>query len=134
FVWSHQLTLLVPKEVAHDGALLVITGGKMKDGAPNWSSKQDDKNVKNFAPLAEKNKAIVAIVRQVPNQPLYDGMTEDELISFTLHNYKSDKDLTWPLLFPMVKSAVRAMDAVQECSGEKLDREISRVAVTCWSV
>src|SRR5690606_23537452 len=79
---------------------------------------------------AEKNKAIVAIVRQVPNQPLYDGLTEDELISFTLHNYKNDKDLTWPLLFPMVKSAVRAMDAVQEFSREKLDREISRFTVT----
>jgi PhoPQ-activated pathogenicity-related protein len=130
FVWSHQLTLLVPKEVAHDGALLVITGGRMKDGAPNWSSKQDDKNAKNFAPLAEKNKAIVAIVRQVPNQPLYDGMTEDELISFTLHNYKNDKDLTWPLLFPMVKSAVRAMDAAQEFSREKLNKEINRFTVT----
>ena len=130
FVWSHQLTLLVPNDVAHDGALLVITGGRMKDGAPNWSTGPDDKNAKNFTHLAEKNKAIVAIVRQVPNQPLYDGLTEDELISFTLHNYKNDKDLTWPLLFPMVKSAVRAMDAVQEFSREQLNREINRFTVT----
>ncbi|HUH48083.1 MAG TPA: PhoPQ-activated protein PqaA family protein, partial [Arenibacter sp.] len=72
----------------------------------------------------------MAIVRQVPNQPLYDGMTEDELISFTLHNYKNDKDLTWPLLFPMVKSAVRAMDAVQEFSREKLNKEVTRFTVT----
>lgn len=130
FVWTHQLTLLVPKEVAHDGALLMITGGRMKDGAPNWTSKENDKNGKNYALLAEKNKAIMAIVRQVPNQPLYDGMTEDELISFTLHNYKNDKDLTWPLLFPMVKSAVRAMDAVQEFSREKLNKEVTRFTVT----
>lgn len=130
FIWTHQLTLLVPKETAHNDALLVITGGSIKDGAPKWSSKQDDKNVKNFAPLAEKNKAIVAIVRQVPNQPLYDGLTEDALISFTLHNYKNDKDLTWPLLFPMVKSAVRAMDAVQEFGREKLNREIGHFTVT----
>ncbi|HUH45605.1 MAG TPA: PhoPQ-activated protein PqaA family protein, partial [Arenibacter sp.] len=56
FVWTHQLTLLVPKEVAHDGALLMITGGRMKDGAPNWTSKENDKNGKNYALLAEKNK------------------------------------------------------------------------------
>ena len=130
FVWTHQLTLLVPKEVVHDGALLLITGGRVKDGLPNWSSEKNDKNAQNFVHLAEKNNAIVAIVRQVPNQPLYDGLTEDELISLTLHNYKNDKDQTWPLLFPMVKSAVRAMDAVQEFSHEKLNREISRFTVT----
>src|SRR5690554_6198013 len=130
FIWTHQLTLLVPKEVVHDGALLLITGGRMKDGAPNWSSRQNDKNAQNFVHLAEKNKAIIAIVRQVPNQPLYDGLVEDELISFTLHNYKNDKDLTWPLLFPMVKSAIRAMDAVQEFSREKLNQEINRFTVT----
>src|SRR5690554_3385427 len=88
FVWTHQLTLLVPKEVVHDGALLLITGGRVKDGLPNWSSEKNDKNAQNFVHLAEKNKAIIAIVRQVPNQPLYDGLVEDELISFTLHNYK----------------------------------------------
>lgn len=130
FVWTHQLTLLVPKEVTHDGALLLITGGRMKDGLPNWSTGENDKNAKNFVHLAEKNKAIIAIIRQVPNQPLYDGLVEDELISLTLHNYKNDKDLTWPLLFPMVKSAVRAMDAVQEFSREKLNREINRFTVT----
>ena len=93
----------MPKEVAHDGALLLITGGSIKEGIPNWSSNEEDKKSISFAQVAQKNKAIVAIVRQVPNQPLYDGLTEDALISFTLHNYKNDKDPTWPLLFPMVK-------------------------------
>ena len=35
-VWTHELTILVPKEVAHDGALLLITGGSIKEGTPNW--------------------------------------------------------------------------------------------------
>ncbi|MBC8769712.1 PhoPQ-activated pathogenicity-like protein PqaA type [Arenibacter sp. BSSL-BM3] len=129
-VWTHELTVLVPKEVAHDGALLMITGGSIKEGIPNWSSNEEDKKSISFAQVAEKNKAIVAIVRQVPNQPLYDGLTEDELISFTLHNYKKDKDLTWPLLFPMVKSATRAMDAVQEFSSKNLQKEVTRFTVT----
>ena len=80
-VWTHELTVLVPKEVSYDGALLMITGGSVKEGMPNWSSNEEDKKSISFAQVAEKNKAIVAIVRQVPNQPLYDGLTEDELIS-----------------------------------------------------
>ncbi len=129
-LWTHELTIIVPKEVDHDGALLFITGGSTKEGLPNWSSKSEDKKSKNFSEVAIKNKAIVAIVRQVPNQPLYDGLVEDQLISYTLHNYKKDKDLTWPLLFPMVKSAVKAMDAVQEFSEKNLHKEINRFTVT----
>jgi len=129
-LWTHELTVLVPKEVDHDGALLFITGGSTKEGLPNWSSKSEDKKSQNFSQVANKNKAIVAIVRQVPNQPLYDGLVEDQLISYTLHNYKKDKDLTWPLLFPMVKSAVKAMDAVQEFSKKNLHKDINRFTVT----
>lgn len=129
-LWTHELTVLVPIEIEHDGALLFITGGSTKEGMPNWSSKSEDKKSKNFSEVAIKNKAIVAIVRQVPNQPLYDGLVEDQLISYTLHNYKKDKDLTWPLLFPMVKSAVKAMDAVQEFSKKNLHKDINRFTVT----
>lgn len=131
YTWKHQLTVLVPKEVVYDGSLLFITGGRLTDGLPNWKNKE--KSGSETAPMAEiakKNKAIVSIIRQVPMQPLYDGdLVEDQLISFTLHNYKKDKDLTWPLLFPMVKSAVRGMDAIQEFSKEKLQKDISRFTV-----
>ncbi len=130
--WKHQLTLFVPKEIAYDGALLYITGGSLTDGMPNWKTKE--KTGSESAPMASiahKNRAIVAVLRQVPMQPLYEGdMVEDELISYTLHNYKNDKDLTWPLLFPMVKSAVRGMDAVQEFSKKNLSKEITRFTVS----
>lgn len=128
-IWTHQLTVLVPTAINYDGALLFITGGSSKGDMPNWKSK-DDKSTKNFAAMAEKNKALVAIVRQTPKQPLYDDLVEDQLISFTLHNFKKDKDYSWPLLFPMVKSAVKAMDAVQEFSKEKLNKDITRFTVS----
>lgn len=129
--WKHQLTVLVPEEVAYDGALLFITGGSQKEGMPNWKSKNDADETAPMAQIAQQNKAIVAIIRQVPMQPLYDGdMVEDQLISYTLHNYKNDKDPTWPLLFPMVKSAVKGMDAVQEFSKEKLQKNITRFTVS----
>lgn len=128
-IWTHQLTVIVPKEINYEGALLFITGGSSTSDLPNWKAK-DDKTTKNFAAIATKNKALVAIVRQTPKQPLYDGLVEDQLISFTLHNFKSDKDYSWPLLFPMVKSAVKAMDAIQEFSKEKLNKDIKRFTVS----
>ena len=122
--WTHQLTVLVPQEIEYDGALLFITGGSVKDGQPNWKS-QDDDVMKSFGAMASKNRAITAVIRQVPNQPLYNDLTEDELISFTLDNFKKDHDFTWPLLFPMTKSAVRAMDAIQEFSQDELNHTLS---------
>lgn len=129
FMWRHQLTILSPKENNYDGALLFITGGSNKNEQPNWK-KSDDKLAETFASIAEKNKAIIAIIRQVPNQPLYDSLKEDALISYTLHQFKEDNDYTWPLLFPMVKSAVRAMDAVQEFSSKNLHHPINRFVIS----
>lgn len=128
-VWKHQLTVFVPNENNYDGALLFITGGSVKNGMPNWSGR-DDKLHASMSQVAVKNKAIVAVLRQTPNQPLFDDLTEDALISFTLHNFKKDGDYSWPLLFPMVKSAVRAMDAVQEFSKKELNKPVNRFVVT----
>ena len=129
YTWRHQLTILSPKENNYDGALLFITGGSDKNEQPNWK-KRDDKLAEMFISVAEKNKAIVAIIRQIPNQPLYDSLTEDALISYTLHQFKEDNDYTWPLLFPMVKSAVKAMDAVQEFSNKNLQHPVNRFVIS----
>ena len=128
FTWRHQLTILVPKVNQHDGAMLFITGGSNKNEQPNWNSKKDDAII--FGMIAEKNKAIVAILRQTPNQPFFGNLTEDALISYTLHNFQKDQDYSWPLLFPMTKSAVRGMDAVQEFASRNLKHEVKRFVVS----
>jgi len=127
-VWTHQLTVLVPDAPAYDGALLYITGGSIEKGLPKWNTGLD-RHLRVARYVAEKNQAVVAVLRQTPNQPLYGGKKEDELISMTLHSYKQDGDYEWPLLFPMVKSAVRAMDAVQQFTGSRL-AGVERFAVT----
>jgi PhoPQ-activated pathogenicity-related protein len=122
-MWRHQLTIIIPSSVQYDGALLFITGGSNKDEQPNWS--KEDKLWPILNAIASKNKAVVALIKQVPNQPLYDGKTEDELITHTLNEFRKDKDYTWPLLFPMVKSAVKGMDAVQEFVAKKTKHSVS---------
>ena len=129
YTWRHQVAVLVPEEVKYDGALLFITGGSNKDEMPNWK-KPDDGTIQMMGMVAQKNKAVTAVVFQVPNQPLFGNLTEDEIISLTFHNYRESKDYTWPLLFPMVKSAIRAMDAVQAFSKETLNHKINRFLVS----
>ena len=112
-IWNHEMTIMVPDILKYNDALLFITGGSVKNGKPNTHEWTEELTTE-FCHVAKTNMAIVAILWQVPNQPLYDDLTEDALISYTLHNYLNDHDLTWPLLFPMTKSAVRAMDVVQK--------------------
>ncbi len=128
-VWTHQLAIFVPKENKYDGAMLFITGGSVKNGLPNWKKPDDKLNI-FFNAMAVKNKATVAILSQVPNQPLYNGLTEDALISKTLHDFKNDNDYSKPLLFPMTKSAVRAMDAIQEFMKKNKNHQINRFVVS----
>jgi PhoPQ-activated pathogenicity-related protein len=122
--WKHDLRVYEPREIASpDAALLFITGGDNDEQA------NDDDHRQAFG-LARLCGARVVVLRQVPNQPLLDGKTEDELIAETFVRYLQTQDENWPLLFPMVKSAVRAMDAVQAWSREKGKPPVTRFVVT----
>jgi len=129
YTWKHQLTVFIPAEIQYNEALLWITGGSIKKGLPSWVSPADPEAIA-FGTLSSNNHAVVAILRQTPNQPLFDGLSEDALISYTLNEFNNDGDYSWPLLFPMVKSVVRAMDAVQELSKEKENLDISGFLVS----
>lgn len=121
--WKHRLQIYEPKNYTHkDTVLLFITGGG-KDSVPGI---EDETTGFMLAKLCD---ARCAILPQVPNQPLLGNKTEDTLIAETFVRFLETKDENWPLLFPMVKSAVRAMDAIESWSREE-GREPARRFVT----
>ena len=121
--WSHHLLVVRPTTVRQaDVAMLFITGGSY--------NVPDEKETERFHEVAQRAGAVVAILNKVPNQPLYDGRKEDALIAFTFDQYLKTGDPTWPLLFPMVKSAVRAMDTLQSFARQEFDQKIERFVVS----
>ena len=65
----------------------------------------------------------------MPFQPLFERR-EDALIAYTFDSYLKTGEEDWPLLLPMVKSATRAMDAVEEIAQRHWQIPIERFTVT----
>ena len=122
-IWSHHLLVVRPTTLRQaDIAMLFI--------ADDSYNARDEKEAERFHEVAQRAGAVVAILSKVPNQPLYDGLKEDALIAFTFDQYLKTGDPTWPLLFPMVKSAVRAMDTLQTFARQEFDQAIERFVVS----
>jgi len=122
--WKHALTVLIAPGVQHKETVLLFILGGSNGKRPG----EDD--LEMGRKLAMAAQMPVALLHQVPNQPLLGDRKEDDLISETFLRYLDTKDATWPLLFPMVKSAVRAMDALQEVARQQHDTKIERFVVT----
>jgi PhoPQ-activated pathogenicity-related protein len=112
-VWKHWLTIAVPDKVAANKALLFIGGGSHKDPMPASVSER-------AASFALETNTVVAELSDVPNQPLSfsdskdKARYEDDLIAYSRIKQIETKDDLWLVRLAMVKSGVRAMDAIQE--------------------
>lgn len=123
--WEHAVEIFTPKTVLHPRhALLFVTGGSQPPRPPS------EENVKMGLQLAQAAGMRVVMLHQVPNQPLFENRVEDDLITETWLQYLKNGDASWPLLFPMVKSAVKTMDAVQELAAQKFDQPIESFVIT----
>ena len=114
-VWQHWLNVVKPDKPTSKTAFLFIVGGANDGKTPQGA---EERTVQ----IARTTQTVVAELRMVPNQPLIfhnDGTPrkEDDLIGYTWDQFLKTGDETWPARLPMVKSAVRAMDCVQELLG-----------------
>ena len=118
--WTHQLQVFLPKDVKPSSTLFLWNqGGKASTGS-----------IAMMMTLADKMKAPVAFLYGIPNQPLLDGKKEDALIAETFVRYLKTGDASWPLLFPMVKSLIRAMDVLQAFSRQEWKVQITHFIVS----
>lgn len=124
--WKHWLTILRPDNTSlDDAAILFISGGSSNSRQPDATRDE----VQQFSVIAAACEVPVAILNQVPNQPLQGDKYEDDLIAYTFDQYMNGKGHDWPLLLPMVESAVRAMDATSETLSAGSDTRINRFSV-----
>ena len=113
-IWEHWLIVSTPPKLKSNKAFMMIAGGG-NDGAP--PTKADAMT----AEIAKATGSMVAELKMIPNQPLIfhnDGVPrkEDDLIGYCWSQFLETGDATWLPRLPMVKSAVRAMDCLQEFS------------------
>jgi PhoPQ-activated pathogenicity-related protein len=122
--WRHWLTIAPPSDLERPHtALLLIDGGTNAATSPTTDAF-------GLGAKGEATGSFVATIDRVPNQPLFGGWTEDPLIAYTYDKYLEGQGADWPLLLPMVASAVRAMDAIQRIVRDNHGAEIERFVLT----
>lgn len=118
--WEHQLQVYQPPNAVPGTTMLLWnTGGGANTG--NQFLGMD---------LARRLKAPVAFLYHIPNQPLLGGKKEDALIAETFVRFLETRDENWPLLFPMAKSVLKAMDALQAFSKEQWQKPVEQFIIT----
>jgi PhoPQ-activated pathogenicity-related protein len=116
--WKHQILYNLPKGSGHRGvAILYITGDGPRPG-----------DYIDISLMSISTGMPIAMLFDEPNQPLW-GLREDDLIAYTFKQYLDSGDASWPLLFPMTKAALRAMDAIQSAT-KNSDNPITSFVVT----
>ncbi len=121
--WQHKLQVYVPKGASPKATMVLWNQG----GTPSTSSK-----ALGLA-IAERIKAPIAFLYGIPNQPIPSiggNKKEDALIAETFVRFLETEDPTWPLLFPMAKSLIRAMDTLQVFAKEQWKSEVTHFVVT----
>ena len=123
--WEHDLLIFIPDNLDDtlEQATLFITEGL----DPPTTKNDKEQNILLGSAMAAGTKAVTAVLFQVPNQyctfpgdPKQKKREEDAVIAFTWRTFidlkrKNDTRADqWPVRLPMVKAAVRAMDATQD--------------------
>jgi len=103
--WHHRLRILVPNTLPSVPSLVLLIISESGNG---------ERELQEGIVMARAIGAPVAVLHDIPNQPLFGGLVEDDLLAHTFLKFLETRDAGWPLLLPMAKGAVKAMDAIQE--------------------
>lgn len=109
--WFHYVVITIPKDVRGDQALLIIGGGSNSNAPPTGAE---------YGSIATMTNSVVAELRLVPNQPIQFAATpsvnrkEDAIIAYSWRQFVATGNVEWIAQLPMTKSAVMAMNAVQQ--------------------
>ncbi|HRR85139.1 MAG TPA: PhoPQ-activated protein PqaA family protein, partial [Phycisphaerae bacterium] len=129
--WKHRMAVVCPlKPQTTSHALLIISGGSWREGQEQPKLDKDSREFKLATTIAGACGMPVAFVMHVPFQPMFGGLKEDQIISKTFDEYLKTGDEEWPLLLPMTKAAVRAMDTAQDFAKKEWRIDISKFIVT----
>ncbi len=119
-LWEHEVVIVIPQFGLDttDTAVLLIDGGD-----------NDDEPIEDidhaFGAAAIATGAVIAAVRQVPNQPLFftddpeNRRKEDEILAYSLDKALDTGDMEWAVHLAMTKAAVRALDTIQAFVADK---------------
>jgi PhoPQ-activated pathogenicity-related protein len=128
--WTHELSIFMPAEPQDTSRMLLWIDGGSGGKLPRRGMTEPTDAVRILAAVANASGLPAAVVRQVPFQPMFGDLSEDGLIAHTFVEYTKTGDPTWPLLLPMVKSAVEAMNAAAVQAREYWGAGVEEFVVT----
>ena len=115
--WTHRVRIFEPERAEFPGAAVIQVMG--------FATTYDGL----FGQVGANAIGVPFIlVNDVPNQPL-DGQIEDDLLASSLSRMFATGDASQSLIFPMTKSIVRCMDAIEAWSKDRPDGPINRFIV-----
>ncbi len=112
-LWTHELVLIVPTAMSNGTVFYLINGGS------DPLDPLDPLFILAGIPIATSTGSAVAVISQIPNQPLQFAdqpapISEDALVAYSWAKVMDTGDPQWAAYMPMTKASVRGMDATQE--------------------
>ncbi len=117
--WTHRLIIYFPGKAKYLNTLVLVLRHVYNRNAGLASLKV----------ISESTGTPAAFLYDIPNQPLFNGKEEDDLQAYTFSQYIRTGDESWPLLFPMVKSVVSAINTIQDLAIKEKKLPVSKFIV-----
>jgi PhoPQ-activated pathogenicity-related protein len=121
-LWEHDLIITVPRSLAHKDTVILLVNGGHNTPESQWPRGTEQQTWQ----LAVALQTVVAMVRQVPNQPLFfaddagRSRSEDEILAYSFDKFLLTGDEEWPVHLAMTKAVVKAMEATEAAMKQKL--------------